>query len=186
MWRRAATLYLELNKMRFEYLKILLVDDNQNMVNLLTEILRAIGVREIYEASDGLAAIEELRRRKIDLVITDLTMQPLDGIDFVNLIRNSPDSPNPILPIVMIPGHSTQAKVKAARDAGVNEFLAKPVTAKSVIHRLTQVIDQARPYIRCHTYFGPDRRRRDDPNYTGPKRRETDMPIQILADEDMY
>ena len=168
--------------MRFESLKILLVDDNQHMIVLLTEILRAIGVRQISEAEDGLTAINKMRRQDYDLIITDLTMQPLDGIDFVNLVRNAPDSPNPMIPIIMVTGHSTHAKVKEARDAGVNEFLAKPVTAKRVVDRLTQVIENNRPFIRGADYFGPDRRRRDDPFYTGPKRRSTDE----LSNEDVY
>jgi two-component system, chemotaxis family, chemotaxis protein CheY len=167
---------------RFDFLKVLLVDDNQNMLLLLTEILRAIGVRQVWEALDGGEAFEVMRRNAIDIVITDLTMSPINGIDFVNLLRNSPDSPNQLVPIIMVTGHSTPRAVKEARDAGVNEFLAKPVTARSVIHRIGLVIEQARPFIRSNDYFGPDRRRRDDPNYTGPKRRETDQ----LSDEELY
>ena len=79
--------------MRFDLLKILLVDDNQHMRMLLTEILRALGVRYIFEAMDGAQALQAMRETQMDLVMTDLTMGPLDGIDFVNLLRNSPDSP---------------------------------------------------------------------------------------------
>ena len=57
---------------------------------LLTEILRAIGVREVFEAADGAEALQMLRNNPIDIVMTDLAMQPLDGIDFVRLLRNSP------------------------------------------------------------------------------------------------
>ena len=154
--------------MRFDLLKILLVDDNQHMRLLLTEILRAIGVRHVFEAHDGSEALHMMRRVPIDIVITDLSMKGLDGIDFVNLLRRSPESPNPFAPIIMITGHSTQRRVNEARDAGVNEFLTKPVTARSVIHRLTLLIEQPRQYIRCEDYFGPDRRRRAAPDYKGP------------------
>jgi CheY-like chemotaxis protein len=106
--------------------------------------------------------------------MTDLSMQPLDGIDFVRLLRNSPDSPNPMVPVIMITGHSTMARVAEARDAGVNEFLAKPLTARGVIERLSQVVENPRPFVRTQDYFGPDRRRRADPNFTGPWRRSTD------------
>ncbi len=71
-----------------------------------------------------------MRDHPIDVVMTDLSMQPLDGIDFVRLLRNSPDSPNQIAPVIMITGHSTFARVNEARDAGVCEFLAKPLTAR--------------------------------------------------------
>ncbi|MBX3480060.1 MAG: response regulator [Caulobacter sp.] len=161
--------------MRFDLLKILLVDDNHHMRVLIGEILRAIGVRHVFEANDGAEALAALRHQSIDIVMTDLAMQPLDGIDFVRLIRQSPDSPNQMIPIVMITGHSTQRRVSEARDAGVTEFLAKPVTARGVIERITQVVDHPRAFIRAGDYFGPDRRRRVEPAYDGPWRREADQ-----------
>ena len=148
--------------MRFDLLKILLVDDNQHMRMLLIEILRAIGVRHVFEAMDGAEALSILRSTAIDVVFTDLSMNGLDGIDFVQLVRQSPDSPNPFVPIVMITGHSTERRVREGRDAGVNEFLTKPITARGVIHRLTLLIENPRPFVRAGDYFGPDRRRRDD------------------------
>lgn len=167
--------------MRFDLLKILLVDDNQHMRLLLAEILRALGVRRIFEAQDGAEALRTMREIEIDLVMTDLTMGPLDGIDFVNLLRNSPDSPNPFAPVIMITGHSTMRRVAEARDAGVNEFLAKPVTARGVIHRINLLIEHPRPFIRCATYFGPDRRRRQDPAFTGPWRRQGDPGVEEVS-----
>lgn len=165
--------------MRFDLLKILLVDDNQHMRLLLIEILRAIGVRQVYEAMDGSEALAVLRSTAIDVVFTDLSMNGLDGIDFVNLVRNSPDSPNPFVPIVMVTGHSTERRVNEARDAGVNEFLVKPVTARGVIHRLTLLIESPRPFVRAGDYFGPDRRRRDDPRYQGERRRDEDKATYV-------
>ena len=162
--------------MRFDLLKILLVDDNQHMRVLLTEILRAIGVKQIFEASDGAQALGQLRAYPIDIVMTDLAMEPMDGIGLVRLIRTSPDSPNPLVPVIMVTGHSTLKRVGDARDVGVTEFLSKPVTARGVIERLTRVVEHPRPFVRTTSYFGPDRRRRADPNYPGPHRRKTDRP----------
>jgi two-component system chemotaxis response regulator CheY len=159
---------------RFDLLKILLVDDNHHMRVLIGEILRAIGVHGVYEATDGAEGLTLMRHHAIDIVMTDLAMEPLDGIDFVRLLRNSPDSPSQMCPVIMITGHSTQKRVREARDAGVTEFLAKPVTARGVIDRITQVIEHPRPFIRTEDYFGPDRRRRSDPNYAGPWRRASD------------
>ncbi|TAJ69161.1 MAG: response regulator [Phenylobacterium sp.] len=160
--------------MRYDLLKILLVDDNHYMRVLLAEILRAIGVHHIYEANDGAEGLQMMRDHPIDLVMTDLSMQPLDGIDFVRLLRNSPDSPNQMAPVIMITGHSTFARVNEARDAGVSEFLAKPLTARGVIERLNQAIENPRSFVRTDDYFGPDRRRRNDPAYKGPRRRGSD------------
>jgi two-component system chemotaxis response regulator CheY len=159
---------------RYELLKILLVDDNHYMRVLLAEILRAIGVVRIYEANDGAEGLQMMREHPVDLVMTDLSMQPLDGIDFVRLLRNSPDSPNQMAPVIMITGHSTFARVNEARDAGVSEFLAKPLTARGVIERLHQAIENPRSFVRTDDYFGPDRRRRNDPAYSGQRRRSID------------
>jgi len=157
--------------LRFELLKILLVDDNQHMRVLLTEILRAIGVRAVLEAEDGAEALTLMRAHPIDIVMTDLAMTPLDGIDFVRRLRNAPDSPNQLTPVIMVTGHSTSRRVTEARDAGVNEFLAKPVTARGVLERVVEIIDNPRPFVRSRDYFGPDRRRKADPYFVGPYRR---------------
>jgi two-component system, chemotaxis family, chemotaxis protein CheY len=162
--------------LRFDLLKILLVDDNHHMRVLLTEILRAIGVKYIFEAADGAEALHLMRQQPIDIVMTDLAMQPLDGIDFVRLVRTSGDSPNPMVPVIMITGHSTMRRVGEARDVGVTEFLSKPVTARGVIERITRVVDHPRSFVRTETYFGPDRRRHNDPNFHGPYRRASDRP----------
>ena len=160
--------------MRYDLLKILLVDDNHYMRVLLAEILRAIGVKDILEANDGAEGLQMMRDHPVDIVMTDLSMQPLDGIDFVRLLRNSPDSPNQLAPVIMITGHSTVARVNEARDAGVSEFLAKPLTARGVIERLHQSVEHPRSFVRTEDYFGPDRRRRTDPMFRGPWKRSTD------------
>lgn len=160
--------------MRYDTLKILLVDDNQHARILVTEVLRSIGVQHVFEAADGSAGLQQLREHQIDIIFTDLSMQPMDGIEFVTRLRNAPDSPNQMAPVIMVTGHFTLARVSAARDAGVNEFLAKPLTARGVIERLQRVIEHPRPFVRTAGYFGPDRRRRDDPEYRGPMRRKTD------------
>jgi CheY-like chemotaxis protein len=160
--------------LRFDLLNILLVDDNHHMRVLLTEILRAIGVRQVFEANDGAEALRIMRAYPVDIIMTDLAMQPLDGLDFVRMLRKSPDSPNPMAPVIMITGHSTIRRVTEARDVGVNEFLSKPVTARGVLDRIARVVDNPRPFVRSEDYFGPDRRRRADPAYKGPMRRSSD------------
>lgn len=167
--------------MRYDLLKILVVDDNQHMRVLVGEILKAVGVRQIHEASDGAQGLQMLRDHPVDIIITDLSMQPLDGIDFVRLLRRSPDSPNPMCPVIMITGHSTVSRVQDARNAGVNEFLAKPLTARGVVERLGQVIDHPRAFVKAGEYFGPDRRRRADPTFQGPFRRGADASERKAA-----
>lgn len=160
--------------MRLDRLKILIVDDNKHIRLLLAQILRAVGITQTFEAGDGAEGLQALRNHAVDIVLTDLAMEPVDGIAFARLIRTAPESPNSMVPVIMITGHATLKRIAEARDAGVNEFMAKPMTARGVLERLQLVIDHPRPFIRSDDYFGPDRRRRTDPRYDGPWRRAGD------------
>jgi DNA-binding response OmpR family regulator len=108
------------------------------------------------------------------VAFVDFQMAPVDGVEFTQLVRNASDSPNPFLPVIMLTGHADRARVEEARDAGVTEFIVKPVTARAVLDRLNNVINRPRSFVRTDDYFGPDRRRRQDPAYDGPWRRKGD------------
>ena len=158
----------------FEQLKALVVEDNPHMRALLRALLGGMGVSEVFEAADGAKAFEVLRRAQPDFVMTDLSMAPVDGIAFTYELRNAPGSPNPFLPVIMVSGHTERARILAARDAGVTEFLAKPVTARNLFLRIAEIVDRPRPFVRAPSYFGPDRRRKNDSFYVGPWRRDED------------
>lgn len=153
-------------------LRVLVVDDSKNMRMLVKTILNAIGVSIVREAVDGQAALQELRGGPIDVAIVDWVMEPMDGLEFVRQVRTAEDSPNPFLPIIMMTGHTERHRIFRARDSGVTEFLAKPITAKQLLMRLTNIIENPRPFVRARGYFGPDRRRRSE-GYQGPERRGT-------------
>ncbi len=156
-------------------LQVLLVDDNQHMRAITSAVLQSAGVRKVREAADGAAGLEILREQSIDLAIVDFNMFPLDGVEFTRLVRNSPDTTNPYLPIIMMTGHSEKSRVYEARDAGVTEFVVKPITAKAILDRIHAVIVRPRPFVKTDGYFGPDRRRTTASNYKGPLRRSTDQ-----------
>lgn len=153
---------------------VLVVDDNSHMRSLLKELLKSIGVNEIREAADPVDAFELMRTNVIDILLVDLSMPMIDGVEFVKMIRTGEDSPNKFLPIIMVTGHSERSKIEAARDAGINEFLVKPINAKSLMMRLQAVINTPRQFIKSTSYFGPDRRRGQADNYDGPWRRKDD------------
>lgn len=158
----------------YSSLKILLIEDNQHMRSIVTAILGGSGIRHVREARDGVEALSILRQYPADIALVDFNMEPLDGVEFTRMLRNAPDSTNPYLPVVMITGHSERSRVVQARDAGVNEFVVKPLTARALLGRLNSVIMRPRPFIRCKSYFGPDRRRINDMAYSGPMRRTSD------------
>jgi len=166
-----------MSDLRFDRIHLLIVEDNLFMRNLYSAILRAMEFEQIQMAADGSEAFELMRDFPPDIIITDAAMQPLDGFDFVHLVRTAADSPNPLVPIIMVTGYHNRASVERARDVGVNEYLAKPVTPAGLYSRITQVIAKPRPFIRTPSYFGPNRRRRMSPNYGGPFRRASDKRI---------
>lgn len=157
---------------RFDRLKVLIADDNQHMRALVSTVLRAFGITSVHEAADTQKAWRLMELDRPDVVILDWVFDNETGLDFTRRVRTAPDSPNPFVPIIMLTGYTQLEHVRAARDMGVNEFLAKPVSAKGLLTRLTSVIEYPRPFVRTKVYFGPSRRRRRDEEYEGPERRD--------------
>ncbi len=157
---------------RFDRMKVLVVDDYVHMRKLIATILQAFGVVHIFEADNGERALAVMRDANPDVLILDWVMEGMSGIDLVRMIRSNPQSPNPFLPVIMLTGHTSLDHVNTARDAGVNEFIAKPVAAKTLMQRLAVVIEQPRPFVRTSVYFGPCRRRRTFVDYRGSERRK--------------
>jgi two-component system, chemotaxis family, chemotaxis protein CheY len=81
----------------------------------------------------------------------------------------------------MITGHTEKYRVEAARDAGVTEFLAKPITAHNLFARIAEIVERPRAFVRCDTYFGPDRRRHQIDDYAGPWRRKDDFQQEVAV-----
>ena len=169
--------------LNIERINFLVVDDNRHMRSLVKTILHSLGSKAVTEAEDGADAFREMRTFPADIIICDWNMEPLDGLDFVRLVRTGADSPNPFVPIIMLTGHTEMNRVAEARDAGVNEFLAKPISARALYSRIREVIQHPRPFVRTRMFFGPDRRRRQDPAYKGPERRK-DMQPQTGGGDD--
>jgi len=157
-------------------LRVMVADDNAHMRGILIAMLKSIEVTGVYEAKDGQDAFDALQRWPADIAIVDFNMEPVDGVAFTRMVRGDPASANPYLPIIMLTGHSEEHRVESARDAGVHEFLVKPLNVTGLIARLNSVVYRQRPFIRNATYFGPDRRRQASPHHSGPWRREGDKP----------
>ena len=160
-----------------EALRLLVVDDNPHMRTIIQTLVQGLGVQEVRQASDGAHGLRLLREAPADIALVDLNMWPMDGTAFTRAVRNEPDSPDAYLPVIMMTGHVDRSRVEAARDAGVTEFLLKPLTLRALTERLEAVIHRPRPFVRAADYFGPDRRRRADPRYGGPPRRAGERSV---------
>jgi len=135
--------------------KILVVDDETYMRKVVATLLESIGVRTIYEAEDGPTGIDLIRRKNPDIVILDWQMPGLDGPGFMRIVRSPSSFPYPDVPIIMLTGHSERSRVVEALKVGVNEFLVKPVSSKSLHDRLAEVLTRPRPMIWNGDYYGP-------------------------------
>jgi len=155
---------------RLDNISFLVVDDNDHMRQMVRSVLRSLGSRSIREARGGQEAIEALEAGAPDILITDWAMDGMDGLDLTRHVRTSDRSPNIYLPIIMLTAFAERARVYTARDAGVTEFLIKPLSATALFNRVSTIIEHPRPFVRVGQFFGPDRRRRKD-QWSGEERR---------------
>lgn len=165
----------------FSQVAFLIVDDSAHMRRLVRSLLQAFGASHIDEASDGTTAFQHLSAQMPDVVITDFMMQPMDGVAFTRKLRNEPGKADPFVPIIMMTGYTEFERVIEARDAGVTEIVAKPLTASSLYARLAAVIEKPRPFVRTDSYFGPDRRRRQEAFEGADRRRLPPVTVAMEA-----
>jgi two-component system, chemotaxis family, chemotaxis protein CheY len=155
-------------------LTVLVVDDNRHMRMLIRSMLRAFDITEVIEAWSSDQAEGLLHGAGIDIMLLDQQIGPLDGLTFTRALRLAEGNPNRMIPIVMMTAHATREMVTAARDAGVTEFLAKPVAPKALALRLWSIITKPRPFVRAGAFFGPCRRRHAE-TWQGEERRLAEM-----------
>jgi two-component system chemotaxis response regulator CheY len=142
----------------FSALSVLIVDDSDHMLHLVQRLLFAMRIKNVRLAADAAAAFALMKAAPPDVIILDWNMIPLDGIDFIRLVRRGSDSPCPEVAILMLTAHTEAHRVVAARDAGVSWLIAKPVSFKSLYSALVRVVEDERPFVSSEVYVGPERR----------------------------
>lgn len=188
---------------RLGKVNVLVVDNDTKILELMIGVLKKLGFTSVFSAQDGFQAVEAMRSNKIDLIITDWELHPKtdetldtlppnsvilndqwdpvapkDGACFVKYIRGSKYSPNPYIAIIMLTGLALRKNVEYARDSGVNEVVLKPVSAESLCHRITLVVDDKRNFITAQQYKGPCRRRAEaKPGTIKAERRKHDIRV---------
>jgi two-component system, chemotaxis family, chemotaxis protein CheY len=140
-------------------LSVLVVDDNQYMRKMVRNLLVNCGIKDIYEAADGIAALDIIRTVVPDVVILDWEMPLLSGAELVRIVRSPGVFPMPDIPIIMLTGHCERWRVVEAVRLGVNEYLTKPVSAKAIYDRLVSIMAQPRPIVQLGDYYGPEPRK---------------------------
>ena len=165
-------------------LHVLVVEDSRSMRGLVVEILREVGVGRVSNTQHGLAAQKILdpsssnsksmfdEIMNVDVVISDWMMEPVSGIELLRWMRAHKNESIRYMPFIMLTGYSDQKRIFEARDAGMTEFLRKPISVNSLVGHLLTVIDRPRKFILTDKFIGPDRRRKNVPTEF-PDRRTT-------------
>ena len=138
---------------------ILVVDDNPYTRKLLRMMLINLGAKTIYEASDGVSALDLVRTADPDVMILDWEMPVLTGAQVMRIVRSPGVFPKPNLPIIMLSAHGQRARVTAAMRLGINEFLVKPISPKALQDRLLSILVKPRPMVKIGKYYVPQPRR---------------------------
>ncbi|MBL6933142.1 MAG: response regulator [Rhodospirillales bacterium] len=157
-------------------LDVLIVDQNQHMLSILRTALHELGIVNLRDTHDPEQAFQLFRDQPPDLVFSDW-VPGRDELKFLNKVRDPKQSPNPFVPIIIVTAYSEKPNVLAARDLGMTEFLAAPVSVKAIYNHICSVIRDDRPFIKDTRFFGPDRRRQKGKTFEGDNRRSPVEPI---------
>lgn len=152
-------------------LTILVLEKHLLIRQLLTDVFEEFGVANELSTGDPEVAFDMFMTNPVDLVLSDWTPD-LDGMAFLTRLRHDRVSPDSFVPVIICTAHTELHYVCEARDMGMTEFLAKPVSAKTIYSRICAVIENHRPFIRAGNFFGPDRRRFSDGMYGGIENRK--------------
>ncbi len=111
-------------------LHVLVIDDEKPVRQLVARLLDHMGVGKVATAKDGSQGLFLLESAEpgVDLIICDLRMPKMDGIEFVRRVREGRTVPDPKVPILILTGHADEKSIKDFKELGINGFLVKPVS----------------------------------------------------------
>jgi DNA-binding response OmpR family regulator len=135
--------------------RVLVVDDDYYMRKVIRSLLQANGIKTFYEASSGLEGIEAIVTLNPDVAILDWNLPDINGAEFMRIVRSPLTFPLPAMPIIMLTGQVERETVIEAVRLGVNEFLCKPVSAKTLYERILAIRAKPRAMVRIGDYYGP-------------------------------
>jgi len=153
--------------------RVLILDSSPSSARMLADLLQNFGVGQVWTAATTRQGLTLADEGNPHLIFTEFACEGVDGIEFTQRIRRS-GLPCRRAPVIMVTAQATPASIIAARDAGVHEFLRKPFTIKDLMRRLEAVTLRRRDWIEGINYIGPDRRRFNSGDYTGPLKRRVD------------
>ena len=151
-------------------LAVLIADKNTHMRRIMRSILRELNIRMVTEAGTPEDALSLLVSKPFDLAFIEWAPD-FDGNAAVRQLRRHAQAASRFIPVIVTSAYTEVHHVVSARDAGADQFLAKPFTVKLIFQHLRSVVEHQQPFVRAKAYFGPDRRRKTKPAPDGWERR---------------
>ena len=121
-------------------MRILSVDDFSTMRRIVKNILKQLGYTNVDEAENGAAAMDAMREKRYDLVISDWNMPVKTGIELLREVRADPELQE--IPFLMVTAEAEKDNVVEAMQAGVNNYVLKPFTAKILEEKLAGIFPE--------------------------------------------
>jgi len=160
----------------------LIADSDAFMASLLARMIRGFGMGGPEIVDTMAKAREHLQRKVPDLVIVEATLSDGAGFELVSWIRHQAATPLRFVPVIMMSSSPRAKSVTAARDAGANFVMRKPVSPAALLDRIAWIARSERPYIQTDSFIGPDRRfeARDPPDgaLKRPEDENAEQPAQ--------
>ncbi len=150
---------------------VMVVNPSRALQQILKQVLWDVGLRHLRALRSGAAAWRAMNDLPADLLFVDGELADGPGTAFVRRLRRSPASPAPFVSVIATIGDPTLQKIMAARDAGADEVVTRPVTVKGVMQKVAAAIDRPRPYVLAPGFIGPDRRHAKTANALATNRR---------------
>lgn len=167
-------------KINLESSTILLVDDNQMSLDIMSSVFYGFGARDRMMADNLDDARRMLTGRYIDLMVIDSGFPDEAAFRFMAWLRHEAPDPVCFTPTIMVTGHSTRALVRRARDSGAHFVIAKPITPGVLLNRVAWIAHEKRPFVKNAIYSGPDRRWKNAGIPPGAEgRRIDDLPMEV-------
>lgn len=118
-------------------MEVLVVDDASAMRRIVKGLLKELGFKNIREAENGETALNELKHKKADFVVSDWNMPVMSGIDLLRAIRA--DDSLKSIPVLMVTAEAKQENIVAAVQAGVSNYIVKPFNAQTLQEKLNKI-----------------------------------------------
>jgi len=119
-------------------MNILIVDDYKTMLRIVENLLKQLGFKNIFQATDGSMALKMMHEGSFGLVISDWNMEPMTGLQLLKEVRA--DARLKTTPFIMVTAESKIENVAAAKEAGVNNYIVKPFNAGTLKQKIAAVL----------------------------------------------